>query len=133
MCAGSSGSGRRSLRRPGRGGESMEERFETPVPARSTPPMRTDGQPSRPLGERRFEISSGPAIVLTPVLPKLFLATSGAWSRRGSGGGWRQCEKPSQMARQASQYTASSLALEQSGAKEQNRELREWLVSESIV
>ena len=110
----------------------MEERFETQVPARSTPPMRTDGQPSRALGERRFEISSGPAIVLTPVLPKLFLATSGAWSRRRSGG-WRQCEKPSQMARQASQYTASSLALERSGAKEQNRELRECAVSESIV
>ena len=62
----------------------MEERFETQVPARSTPPMRTDGQASRALCERRFEISSGPAIVLTPVLPKLFLATSGAWAQRGS-------------------------------------------------
>src|SRR5882672_11848780 len=101
MCAGSSGSGRRSLRRPGRVGESLEERFETPVPARSTPPMRTDGQPSRPLGERRFEISSGPAIVLTPVLPKLFLATSGAGHGGGREGGDSAKSRPRWPARLA--------------------------------
>ena len=92
----------------------MEERFETQVPARSTAPMWTDGQPSRALGERRFEISSGTAIVLTPLLPKLFRLADG--------------KQPHGM-----ESHVPDRALERSGAKEQNREPRECAVSESIV